>query len=54
MSVETQGKRVVSTVKRELQLKVNEIGEQYYQQYSHEQIDNLAILVLDVKYAEVF
>jgi len=48
-----KGKRVVSTVKRELQLKVNEIGEQYYQQYSHEQIDNLAILVLDVKNAEV-
>ena len=48
-----KGKRVVSTVKRELQLKVNEIGEQYYKQYSHEQIDNLAILVLDVKNGEV-
>jgi penicillin-binding protein 1C len=48
-----KGKRVVSTIKRELQLKVNEIGEQYYKQYSHEQIDNLAILVLDVKNAEV-
>ena len=48
-----KGKRVVSTVKRDLQLKVNEIGEQYYKQYSHEQIDNLAILVLDVKNGEV-
>ena len=48
-----KGKRIVSTVKRELQLKVNEIGEQYYKQYSHEQIDNLAILVLDVKNGEV-
>ena len=48
-----KGKKVVSTIEKVLQLKVNEIGEQYYKQYSHEQIDNLAILVLDVKNGEV-
>ena len=48
-----KGKKVVSTIEKVLQIKVNEIGEQYYKQYSHEQIDNLAILVLDVKNGEV-
>ncbi len=44
-----KGKRVISTINRQLQMQVNNIGKQYYTQYAHEQIDNIAILVLDVK-----
>ncbi len=48
-----KGKRIVSTVQIELQLKINELAEQYYRQYAHEEIDNLAIVVIDAKEGEV-
>tara|TARA_Y100000385_G_scaffold82507_1_gene84472 strand:- start:764 stop:3076 length:2313 start_codon:yes stop_codon:yes gene_type:complete len=48
-----KGKRIVSTVQIELQLKINELAEQYYKQYAHEEIDNLAIVVIDAKQGEV-
>lgn len=48
-----QGKRIISTVEIELQIKINELAEQYYKQYAHEEIDNLAIVVIDAKEGEV-
>ena len=48
-----KGKRILSSIDGELQRQVNDIGQQYYQQFKHEQIDNLAILALDVKEGKI-
>ena len=44
-----EGKRIKTTVKFDLQNRVNEIAAQYYNQYKQNEIYNLAIVIVDVK-----
>ncbi len=44
-----EGNRVKTTVEFELQNRVNQIAKYYYSQYKQNDVNNLAILVIDVK-----
>jgi penicillin-binding protein 1C len=44
-----EGNRVITTVEFELQNRVNQIAKYYYSQYKQNDVNNLAILVIDVK-----
>ena len=44
-----EGQHIKTTVKNELQERINQIAAQYYQEYRQTEVHNLAILVIDVK-----
>lgn len=44
-----KGQKIETTIDLTLQLKVNAIAQKYHYQYASNQIDNLAILVLDIE-----
>jgi penicillin-binding protein 1C len=44
-----EGKKIKTTVKIELQNRINQLAKYYYNQYRQNDINNLAILVIDVK-----
>jgi penicillin-binding protein 1C len=44
-----EGERVKTTIEFELQNRVNQIAKYYYSQYKQNDVNNLAILVIDVK-----
>lgn len=46
---ENNGKKVKTTIKIEIQERVNEIVSQYYNLYKQNQVYNIAVLVVDVK-----
>jgi len=48
-----RGKRVQSTIKSDLQQRVNQLAQQYYLQYRQNEVYNLAVLVVDVKTRKV-
>ena len=48
-----EGERVVTSIKYSLQKKVNSIVENHYNELSQNQINNIAVLVLDVKTRKV-
>ncbi|GAA4793568.1 penicillin-binding protein 1C [Olivibacter ginsenosidimutans] len=47
------GKRIQSTIKSDLQQRVNQLAQQYYLQYKQNEVYNLAVLVVDVKSRKV-
>lgn len=49
LSKNHEGERITTTVDFLLQKRVNQIAEQYYNQYRQNEVYNLAILVIDVK-----
>ncbi|WP_157278437.1 penicillin-binding protein 1C [Olivibacter sitiensis] len=53
ISVNDEGKRIQSTLKIELQQRVNQLAEQYYRHYRQNEVYNLAVMVVDVKTREV-
>lgn len=48
-----QGKRIITTVDFELQNRVNQIVSQYHNQYKQTQINNIAVLIVEVKTRKV-
>jgi penicillin-binding protein 1C len=44
-----EGKRLQSTIKMELQQRVNQLAEHYYLQYKQNEVYNLSVLIIDVK-----
>ncbi|AWX43945.1 Monofunctional biosynthetic peptidoglycan transglycosylase [Flagellimonas maritima] len=50
---EHKGKRIRSSIDRNLQRQANRVAERHYQQLKHNEIHNLAILVLDVESRKV-
>lgn len=53
ISNKEEGERVRSTLKVDLQLRVNQLAQQYYLQYRQNEVYNLAVLVIDVKTRDV-
>lgn len=43
------GKRITTTVDINLQQRVNQLVQSYYNQYKHNEVHNLAVLVVDIK-----
>ena len=48
-----KGKRLISSIDEHIQDRINQIALQHYNQLSLEQIDNLAILILDAQNGKV-
>ncbi len=43
------GKRITTTLDINLQQRVNQLAQSYYNQYKHNEVHNLAVLIIDVK-----
>ncbi|HEX9979986.1 MAG TPA: penicillin-binding protein 1C [Flavobacterium sp.] len=53
VSKEHEGRRVKTTINASLQERVNQIAKFYYNQYSQNEIHNLAILVIDIRNRDI-
>ncbi|MBC7410883.1 MAG: penicillin-binding protein 1C [Bacteroidia bacterium] len=49
IALKHEGKRVTTTIDVDLQNRVNQLAQNYYEQYKRNEIHNLAILIIDVK-----